>query len=186
MSYIFPYVVDQEPKRRFIPSKHERRTVMRMVNAIRNGWIVTDEERKKREEDLDLPYLLWGVRSHQGVCSVAHFLRRCTKFLSRVNGIHRPAGRAHNVMHLISDIHANIELTRQTNCLGPYIRGSARALLSFRSRSVGFTHCSSLLFVTWNGAPASRLFSRISSLLANWRDLQLNIHVQNKRWVQNC
>lgn len=50
-----------EPKRRFIPSKHEAKRVLRMVNAIRNGWILSDEQIKQREEEKDRPYLIWGV-----------------------------------------------------------------------------------------------------------------------------
>ncbi|MES1913298.1 MAG: hypothetical protein MHM6MM_005497 [Cercozoa sp. M6MM] len=46
-----------EPKRRFVPSKHEHRRVMRMVNAIRNGWINIDVARGKVAKPSS--YLMW-------------------------------------------------------------------------------------------------------------------------------
>lgn len=48
----------REPKRRFIPSKNEARMVVKLVNAIRNGWIKPygyKEENKEPEV-----YMLWG------------------------------------------------------------------------------------------------------------------------------
>ncbi|RLN03441.1 hypothetical protein C2845_PM13G11410 [Panicum miliaceum] len=44
-----------EPKRRFVPSKWEQKKVVKLVRAIRNGWIKLDEP--KEESNL---YLLWG------------------------------------------------------------------------------------------------------------------------------
>lgn len=44
-----------EPKRRFVPSKWEQKKVVKLVRAIRNGWIKFDNP--KEEQNL---YLLWG------------------------------------------------------------------------------------------------------------------------------
>ncbi|RLN32966.1 hypothetical protein C2845_PM03G26320 [Panicum miliaceum] len=44
-----------EPKRRFVPSKWEQKKVVKLVRAIRNGWIKFDKP--KDEPNL---YLLWG------------------------------------------------------------------------------------------------------------------------------
>jgi len=44
-----------EPKRRFVPSKWEQKKVVKLVRAIRNGWIKFDKP--KEEPNL---YLLWG------------------------------------------------------------------------------------------------------------------------------
>ena len=45
-----------EPKRRFIPSKHEEKKIIKLVRAIRNGWL------KKEEKQAEAPaaYLLWA------------------------------------------------------------------------------------------------------------------------------
>lgn len=40
-----------EPKRRFMPSKHERNTVNRLVYAIKQGWIDLEAKRKREEEE---------------------------------------------------------------------------------------------------------------------------------------
>lgn len=45
-----------EPKRRFIPSKWEDKMVVKLVRAIRKGWIKPDQ---KKEEEPPF-YLLWG------------------------------------------------------------------------------------------------------------------------------
>lgn len=44
-----------EPKRRFIPSKHEEKKIIKLVRAIRNGWL-------KKDEKVEAPsaYLLWA------------------------------------------------------------------------------------------------------------------------------
>ena len=34
-----PLMVTNEPKRRFVPSKWEAKMVVKMVRAIRNGWV---------------------------------------------------------------------------------------------------------------------------------------------------
>ncbi|KAH7294169.1 hypothetical protein KP509_28G059200 [Ceratopteris richardii] len=44
-----------EPKRRFIPSKWEAKKVVKLVRAIRNGWIKLDKPKEKPKF-----YLLWG------------------------------------------------------------------------------------------------------------------------------
>ena len=40
----------QRPKANFVPSKWEAKQVIRLVHAIRNGWIKVDEEEKPKEE----------------------------------------------------------------------------------------------------------------------------------------
>lgn len=56
-----PIVNMPEPKRRFVPSKWEEQKVVKLVRAIRNGWLKTrrqkEAERKKGEGEV---YLLWG------------------------------------------------------------------------------------------------------------------------------
>ncbi|KAG0609240.1 hypothetical protein M758_8G169200 [Ceratodon purpureus] len=44
-----------EPKRRFIPSKWEAKKVVKLVRAIRKGWIKLDKPKEKPEF-----YLMWG------------------------------------------------------------------------------------------------------------------------------
>ncbi|KAI5066579.1 hypothetical protein GOP47_0019203 [Adiantum capillus-veneris] len=44
-----------EPKRRFIPSKWEAKKVVKLVRAIRNGWIKLDKPKEKPKY-----YLMWG------------------------------------------------------------------------------------------------------------------------------
>ncbi|MCO5574126.1 hypothetical protein L7F22_027905 [Adiantum nelumboides] len=44
-----------EPKRRFIPSKWEAKKVVKLVRAIRNGWIKLDKPKEKPKL-----YLMWG------------------------------------------------------------------------------------------------------------------------------
>lgn len=59
---IMPISAAPEPKRRFVPSKHEQKRVMKLVKAIRDGRIqpyVPPEERKEEEEDL-VNYDLWA------------------------------------------------------------------------------------------------------------------------------
>ena len=47
---------ENEPKRRFIPSKWERKRVMKIVQGIKEGRIKINEEKKPKPE----AYLLWG------------------------------------------------------------------------------------------------------------------------------
>ena len=53
-----------EPKRRFLPSKWEAKMVVRMVRAMRRGWMkMRSEEEAKRREEEDARasvYLMWG------------------------------------------------------------------------------------------------------------------------------
>jgi ribosome biogenesis protein ERB1 len=53
---------DPEPKRRFIPSKWEEKKVVKLVRAIRNGWLKTRaEKRAERKAAAEGEvYLLWG------------------------------------------------------------------------------------------------------------------------------
>ena len=54
----------QEPKRRFIPSKWEAARVVKLVHAMRSGWIrseeESEEERRRRREAAQAAFLLWG------------------------------------------------------------------------------------------------------------------------------
>lgn len=45
-----------EPKRRFLPSKHEAQRVLRIVRAIRNGWVKIGDAKASEEKKL---YDLW-------------------------------------------------------------------------------------------------------------------------------
>ncbi|OQD67284.1 hypothetical protein PENDEC_c040G05955 [Penicillium decumbens] len=59
---IMPLSAAPEPKRRFVPSKHEAKRVMKLVKAIRDGRIQPyrpPEEREEKEEDL-VNYDLWA------------------------------------------------------------------------------------------------------------------------------
>lgn len=59
---IMPLNAAPEPKRRFVPSKHEAKRVMKIVKAIREGRILPyrpPEEREEKEEDL-INYDLWA------------------------------------------------------------------------------------------------------------------------------
>jgi ribosome biogenesis protein ERB1 len=55
-----------EPKRRFIPSKHEAKKIVKLVHALRNGWIKSPEQREReareKEEAIEdmSAYMLWG------------------------------------------------------------------------------------------------------------------------------
>lgn len=55
---IMPLTAVPEPKRRFVPSKHEAKRVMKIVRAIREGRIVPNKP--KSEEGEELNYDLWG------------------------------------------------------------------------------------------------------------------------------
>ncbi|OOQ90968.1 Ribosome biogenesis protein erb1 [Penicillium brasilianum] len=59
---IMPLSAAPEPKRRFVPSKHEAKRVMKIVKAIREGRILPyrpPEEREEKEEEL-INYDLWA------------------------------------------------------------------------------------------------------------------------------
>ena len=54
----------QEPKRRFIPSAWEAKRVVKLVRAMRNGWLRSIEEsqaaRAKKREQQQAAFLMWG------------------------------------------------------------------------------------------------------------------------------
>ncbi|EDO14596.1 hypothetical protein Kpol_262p1 [Vanderwaltozyma polyspora DSM 70294] len=60
---IMPLTAAPEPKRRFVPSKHEAQRVMKIVRAIREGRIVPPKKLKEireKEEAENFSYDLWG------------------------------------------------------------------------------------------------------------------------------
>lgn len=60
------------PKRRFVPSKHEEKKIVKLVRAIRNGWI-----RKKDAPAEEQPaYLLWGDDSAADMAKTANGMLR--------------------------------------------------------------------------------------------------------------
>lgn len=60
---VMPLTAIPEPKRRFVPSKHEAKRIMKIVKAIREGRIMTPEEKKRLEKEQDekdeFSYDLW-------------------------------------------------------------------------------------------------------------------------------
>ncbi|KAI8628099.1 BOP1NT domain-containing protein [Xylariaceae sp. FL1651] len=60
----FPLSSAPEPKRRFLPSKHEAKRVMKLVKAIREGRILPykppEEREKEQEEEEEVHYDLWA------------------------------------------------------------------------------------------------------------------------------
>ncbi|KAJ8126540.1 hypothetical protein O1611_g7099 [Lasiodiplodia mahajangana] len=60
----FPLSAAPEPKRRFVPSKHEAKRVMRLVKAIKEGRILPykppEEREKEQEEEEEVRYDLWA------------------------------------------------------------------------------------------------------------------------------
>ncbi|CAL1185106.1 unnamed protein product [Candida parapsilosis] len=59
---VMPLTAVPEPKRRFVPSKHEAKRVMKIVRAIREGRILTPEKAKEQheKEDDELNFDLWA------------------------------------------------------------------------------------------------------------------------------
>ncbi|KAG7719888.1 hypothetical protein KL949_001467 [Ogataea haglerorum] len=55
-----PLTAVPEPKRRFVPSKHEAKRIMKIVKAIREGRIVPPHLKKQQEEEDELNFDLWG------------------------------------------------------------------------------------------------------------------------------
>lgn len=49
-----------EPKSRFIPSKWEEKKIVKLVRAIRNGWIKTRKQKASEAKKEQEVYLLWG------------------------------------------------------------------------------------------------------------------------------
>ncbi|KAI1261776.1 BOP1NT domain-containing protein [Xylariaceae sp. FL1019] len=60
----FPLSAAPEPKRRFLPSKHEQKRVMKLVKAIREGRILPykspEEREKEEEEEEEHHYDIWA------------------------------------------------------------------------------------------------------------------------------
>ena len=58
---IMPLSAAPEPKRRFLPSKHEAKRVMKIVRAIREGRILPyrPPEEREKEEDVEVHYDIW-------------------------------------------------------------------------------------------------------------------------------
>lgn len=60
---IMPLSAAPEPKRRFLPSKHEQKRIMKLVRAIREGRILPykppEEREKEEEEQEEIHYDLW-------------------------------------------------------------------------------------------------------------------------------
>ncbi|KAI0515194.1 BOP1NT domain-containing protein [Xylaria bambusicola] len=60
----FPLSAAPEPKRRFVPSKHEAKRVMKLVKAIREGRILPykppEEREKEQDEEEEVHYDLWA------------------------------------------------------------------------------------------------------------------------------
>lgn len=57
---IMPLTAVPEPKRRFIPSKHEAKRVMKIVRAIREGRIIPPSDIKKEDLEEEKNYDLWN------------------------------------------------------------------------------------------------------------------------------
>ncbi|CDO96549.1 unnamed protein product [Kluyveromyces dobzhanskii CBS 2104] len=60
---VMPVTAVPEPKRRFVPSKHEAKRVMKIVRAIREGRIIPPKklkELREKEEQDNHNYDLWG------------------------------------------------------------------------------------------------------------------------------
>ncbi|CAJ2501181.1 Uu.00g040340.m01.CDS01 [Anthostomella pinea] len=64
MEETMPLSAAPEPKRRFLPSKHEAKRVMKLVKAIREGRILPykppEEREREREEEEEIHYDLWA------------------------------------------------------------------------------------------------------------------------------
>jgi hypothetical protein len=80
-----------EPKRRFIPSKWEEKKIVKIVRAIRNGWIKTRKQKREEARREDEVYLLWGdddqARAGRRVGTVfegTHFTKYCRSTLVSV------------------------------------------------------------------------------------------------------
>lgn len=56
---VMPLTAVPEPKRRFIPSKHEAKRIMKIVRAIRDGRIVPPEKRKEQQDEDQYNFDLW-------------------------------------------------------------------------------------------------------------------------------
>ncbi|GMG20355.1 unnamed protein product [Ambrosiozyma monospora] len=57
---VMPLTAVPEPKRRFVPSKHEAKRIMKIVRAIREGRIVPPSEKKEQDLEEELNFDLWA------------------------------------------------------------------------------------------------------------------------------
>ncbi|CAG87375.2 DEHA2D16522p [Debaryomyces hansenii CBS767] len=57
---VMPLTAVPEPKRRFVPSKHEAKKVMKIVRAIREGRIVPPNKVKEQQEEEKYNFDLWN------------------------------------------------------------------------------------------------------------------------------
>ncbi|CCK71461.1 ribosome biogenesis protein ERB1 KNAG_0H00450 [Huiozyma naganishii CBS 8797] len=59
---VMPLTAIPEPKRRFVPSKHEAKRVMKIVRAIREGRIIPPKKMKemRKQEQEEHTYDIWG------------------------------------------------------------------------------------------------------------------------------
>ncbi|KAL6933723.1 related to Ribosome biogenesis protein ERB1 [Hanseniaspora guilliermondii] len=64
---VMPLQAVPEPKRRFVPSKHEAVRVMKIVRAIREGRITTGKKVREELESGKKNYDLWGDNIDEGI-----------------------------------------------------------------------------------------------------------------------
>ncbi|CCE87243.1 Piso0_005786 [Millerozyma farinosa CBS 7064] len=57
---VMPLTAVPEPKRRFVPSKHEAKRIMKIVRAIREGRIIPPSKVKEQEEEEQYNFDLWN------------------------------------------------------------------------------------------------------------------------------
>ncbi|KAK9473264.1 NUC169 domain-containing protein [Dipodascopsis tothii] len=67
-----PLSAAPEPKRRFVPSKHEAKRVMKIVRAIREGRIVPNKPKVKPEDEEPEYYDLWADNLDEQTPHVMH------------------------------------------------------------------------------------------------------------------
>ncbi|XBW37173.1 hypothetical protein QEN19_002752 [Hanseniaspora menglaensis] len=64
---VMPLQAVPEPKRRFVPSKHEAVRVMKIVKAIREGRITTGKKVREQLQEEKKNYDLWGDNQDEGI-----------------------------------------------------------------------------------------------------------------------
>ena len=73
-----PMVDLAEPKSRFLPSKWEAKKVVKLVRAMRKGWIKTptelEKEREQKEEEAKQLYMLWSDDNREASLKAANGL----------------------------------------------------------------------------------------------------------------
>lgn len=57
---VMPLMATPEPKRRFVPSKHEAKRIMKIVKAIREGRIVPKDKVESKEDEEEFNFDLWA------------------------------------------------------------------------------------------------------------------------------